>query len=80
MTTVEATSEVFWTAFRSLPKKQRGAVIEKLLKDKEFMEDLVDIVIIEQRRREPSRSLDEYLTDRKKRRNYARYALGWCSL
>jgi len=69
MTTAEATSEVFWTAFRALPKKQREAVIEKLLKDKEFMEDLIDIVIIEQRRKEPSRSLDEYLAERKRKGN-----------
>jgi hypothetical protein len=69
MTTAEATSEIFWTAFRALPKKQREAVIEKLLKDKEFMEDLIDIVIIEQRRKEPSRSLDEYLAERKRKGN-----------
>ncbi|MDA8215011.1 MAG: hypothetical protein M0Z64_07020 [Nitrospiraceae bacterium] len=69
MTTAEATSEVFWTAFRALPKKQREAVIEKLLKDKEFMEDLIDIVIIEQRRKEPSRSLDEYIAERKRKGN-----------
>jgi len=62
MTTTEATSEVFWTAFRALPKKQRGAFIEKLLKDREFLEDLIDTVIIEQRRKEPSRSLDVYLS------------------
>lgn len=69
MTTAEATSEIFWTAFRALPKKQREAVIEKLLKDKEFMEDLIDIVIIEQRRKEPSRSLDEYIAERKRKGN-----------
>jgi hypothetical protein len=69
MTTTEATSEVFWTAFRALPKKQRGAIIEKLLKDKDFVEDLIDTVIIEQRRREPSRSLEEYLAERKRKRN-----------
>ena len=69
MTNVEATSEVFWTAFRALPKRQRVAVIDKLLKDKEFTEDLIDIVIIEQRSKEPSRSLDEYLADRKRKRN-----------
>jgi hypothetical protein len=61
MTTADATAEVFWTAFRSLPKRGREAVIEKLLKDKEFMEDLIDIALLEQRRKEPSRSLDEYL-------------------
>ncbi len=69
MTTTEATSEVFWTAFRALPKKEREGVVEKMLKDKEFMEDLIDIVIIEQRRKEPSRSLDEYLASRRKKGN-----------
>ena len=69
MTSVEAMSEVFLAAFRTLPKKQKEAVLEKLLKDKEFMEDLFDIVIIEQRRRELARSLDDYLADRKKKAN-----------
>ena len=67
MTNVEATSEVFLTAFRALPKKAREAVVEKMLGDKEFMEDLLDTVIIEQRRKEPSRDLDEYLADRRKK-------------
>jgi hypothetical protein len=67
MSTIEATSEVFMTAFRALPKKAREAVLGKMLNDKEFIEDLIDTVIIEQRRKEPSRSLDEYLSDRKKK-------------
>jgi hypothetical protein len=67
MTNVEATSEVFLTAFRALPKKAGEAVVEKMLSDKEFMEDLLDTVIIEQRRKEPSRDLDEYLADRRKK-------------
>lgn len=67
MTTVEATSEVFLTAFRALPKKAREAVVEKMLSDKEILEDLIDIVIIEQRRKEPFRSLDEYLAHRRKK-------------
>jgi hypothetical protein len=68
MTAKEATAEVFWTAFRALPKKEREAVVKRLLGDKEFMEDLIDIVILEQREKEPSRSLDEYLADRRKKR------------
>ncbi len=44
MTSVEAMSEVFLTAFRTLPKKQKEAVLEKLLKDKEFMEDFIEIL------------------------------------
>ena len=61
MTTKEATAEVFWTAFRTLPKKEREAVFGRLLKDEEFREDLIDLAILEQRQNEPSRSLDEYL-------------------
>jgi len=38
-----------------------------MLSDKEFMEDLLDTVIIEQRRKEPSPDLDEYLADRRKK-------------
>jgi len=68
MTTTEATAEIFWTAFRSLSRKEKEAIVEKLLHDKEFMEDLVDIVILEQRKKEPSRPLDEYLADRRKKR------------
>jgi hypothetical protein len=64
MTTIDATSEVFMTAFRALPKKAREAVVDKMLRDKEFREDLMDASIIEQRRMEPSRPLEEYLSDR----------------
>ncbi|MFC1717457.1 hypothetical protein ACFL6S_27600 [Candidatus Poribacteria bacterium] len=63
MTTIEATAEVFWTAFRALPKKEREAIVERLLRDEEFMEDLIDIVILEERQNEPSRSLDKYLAE-----------------
>ena len=48
MTTVEATSEVFWTAFRVLPKKERNAVVEKMLRDKEFIEDLGEDILKKQ--------------------------------
>ncbi|MDP3030006.1 MAG: hypothetical protein Q8O04_11060 [Deltaproteobacteria bacterium] len=67
MTKADAMSEVFFTAFRALPKKEREAVIEKLLRDKEFVEDLIDIAILDKRRREPSRSLDEYLAEKRKK-------------
>ncbi len=63
MIATEATAEVFWTAFRALSRKEREAVVERLLRDEEFMEDLIDLVILEQRQNEPSRPLDEYLAD-----------------
>lgn len=34
MTTTEAAAEVFWTAFRALSKKEREAVVERLLRDR----------------------------------------------
>ena len=46
----------------------REAVVDKMRGDKEFREDLMDAAIIGQRRKEPSRPLEEYLSDRRKRR------------
>ena len=66
MDVTETTAEVFLTAFRALPKKERKSIVEKLLKDKEFMDDLIDIVIFEQRKSEPSRLIDEYIYNKKK--------------
>lgn len=66
MSMKEAKAEVFWTAFKGLPKRDRQSVIERLLKDAEFMEDLIDIAILEQRREESSRPLEDYLAERKR--------------
>jgi hypothetical protein len=60
----EAKAEVFWLAFKGLPRKEQQLIVQKLLQDREFVEDLLDIAIIEQRRSEPSRSLKEYLADK----------------
>lgn len=54
MTGREATAEVFWTAFRTLPKADREAVIERLLRDRRIREDLIDIVTALQRQHEES--------------------------
>ncbi|MBI4963360.1 MAG: hypothetical protein HY913_08785 [Desulfomonile tiedjei] len=61
MITEEAKAEVFWLAFKSLPRKEQQLVVHKLLQDREFVEDLLDIATIEQRRAEPSLPLEEYL-------------------
>jgi len=60
----EAKAEVFWLAFKGLPKKEQQLVVQKLLQDREFVEDLLDIAIIEPWRSESSRPLEEYLADR----------------
>jgi hypothetical protein len=67
MTATQATAEVFWTAFRALPKKEREAVLERLLRQREIREDLIDIALIQQRQKEPSRRLEDYLEERKRK-------------
>jgi len=52
MTAREATAEVFWTAFQTLPKAEREAVIRRLLRDRRTREDLIDIVTALQRQHE----------------------------
>ena len=59
----EAKAEVFWLDFKGLPKKEQQLIVQKLLQDREFVEDLVDIAIIEQLRSEPSRPLEEHLAE-----------------
>ncbi len=66
MSTTEAKAEVFWMAFRGLPRNEREQVVKRLLDDEEFMQDLMDIAVIRQRRRERSRPLKDYLAGRKK--------------
>jgi hypothetical protein len=61
MNATQATAEVFWTAFRALPKREREALLERLFSDQEFKEDLIDLAILEQRKDETSRTLSEYL-------------------
>jgi hypothetical protein len=41
-------------------------VVQKLLQDREFIEDLMDIALIEQWRSEPARPLEEYLAEQGK--------------
>jgi hypothetical protein len=45
MTAREATAEVFWTAFRTLPRASREAVLGRLLRDRRTREDFLDIAV-----------------------------------
>jgi len=64
MATKAVTAEAFWMAFQALSMPEQRAVIERLLQDGDFREDLMDIALIEKRRDEPSRPLREYLAER----------------
>jgi hypothetical protein len=62
---IRETADTVYATFRSLKKSEREAVIERLLQDRQFREDLLDIATIEQRRAEPGRPLRQYLASRK---------------
>ena len=47
MSTTEATAEVLVTAFKSLKRREREAVLERLLLDKELIEDVTDTLASE---------------------------------
>ena len=66
MTAREATAEVFWTAFRTLPKADREAVIQRLLRDRRMREDLIDIVTALQRQHEKGIPYERVRADLKK--------------
>ncbi|HSW48756.1 MAG TPA: hypothetical protein VLH09_01215 [Bryobacteraceae bacterium] len=65
----EATAEVYWTAFRALSRKDRQAVLARFVRERESREDLIDLVLLEERRGEPVRPLASYLSRRSKARS-----------
>lgn len=66
MTAREATVEVFWTAFQTLPKADREAVIQRFLRDRRTREDVIDIVTALQRQHEKSIPYERVRADLKK--------------
>jgi hypothetical protein len=63
MTRIEATAEVFWTAFNVLPVEEKQAVIQRIIRDESLRRDLLDLALIEDRRDEPARPLRAYLKE-----------------
>ena len=61
MTSSQATAEVFLTALRALPKKERQAVLTRIAEDDELREDLLDLALLAERHDEPSGAFREYL-------------------
>jgi hypothetical protein len=58
---LEAKAEIFFLAFKSMSKKEKDIILNRLVNDNEFREDLIDIALVEQRKNEPSYSFEEYL-------------------
>lgn len=65
MSTIEATAEVFVTAFKSLKRPQREAVLERMLTDEELSEDLADTLALEARRHQPRQPFRQALKELK---------------
>ena len=64
----EATAEVFWTAFKVLPRKDQQTVLRRVLGDQKLRRDLLELAIIESRRSEPARPLRESMMDARRRK------------
>lgn len=65
------TAQVFMSAFKQLPAKERSAFVQALLTDAEFAEDLRDIAIARERRSESAVNLDDYRRKRSLRNQNA---------
>ena len=63
MRTINATAEVFWTAFKVLPQAEQQAFLRRVIKDENMRRDLVDLALIEERRDEPARPLRDFLAE-----------------
>lgn len=77
MTSKEATAEILWTAFKTLSKKEQEAVLARLLQDENFVEDSIDIALIEEARHEPGQDvpLREYIEETGCRPMSSRYSV-----
>ena len=62
---VRETADTVYATIRRLKKSEREAVIERLLQDRQFRDDLLDVATIEQRRGQAGQPLREYLASRK---------------
>ena len=67
MKAVQSRVEVYLMALQSLSKAEKEAVITRLLEDTKLREDILDLVLIQQRQGEPSRPFRDYLAERRKR-------------
>ena len=68
MSAIEATAEIFFTAFKALKRPQRTAVLERMLADEQLSEDIADTLALEARRHQPRQSFRQALKELKPER------------
>ena len=61
MAPYQATAEIFMTAFKALPAKERSTFLSKLLQDNSLREDIMDIAIATKRSHEKTKSFRGFL-------------------
>ena len=67
MTHPEAVADVFFTALKSLSRRERDAVLVRIARDKAMARDLLDLATIAERRPQPSRPFRKYLAQKKRK-------------
>jgi hypothetical protein len=68
MSATEATAEIFVTAFKALKRREREAVLERIIADTKLAEDLADTLALESRRQQPRDSFRNVLKELKIRK------------
>ncbi len=63
----QTTAKEFLTAFKSLTKSQRDAVLLGIAGDRALRRDLLDLATFAKRKNEPSRPLRVYLAERRRK-------------
>ena len=61
MAPYQATAEVFLTAFKALPTKERASFLTKLLNNNALREDIIDIAVAIKRSREKTKPFRGFL-------------------
>jgi len=61
MSPYQATAEIFMTAFKALPVRERSTFLTKLLQDNSLREDIIDIAVASKRSHEKTKSFRGFL-------------------
>jgi hypothetical protein len=67
MVETQSKAEVYLMALLSLSKKERNQVLSRVVEDRKVREDLIDLLVHESRKGEPSELYKYYSGERKKR-------------
>ncbi len=59
MKTAQSRAEIYLMALESLSKAEKKAVINRLMEDASLREDILDIILVQQRQKESSRPFRE---------------------